>query len=116
MADTPQNAPSTPQYEVRAPDGRTVDPAVMARWTAVFKEGNLTQAQAQTIMDWHHRLGQEAEQYQVEQSVMAPHERRALTERQHALQAKRWGAGLSPAEFQELMAANETVAAERERT
>jgi hypothetical protein len=114
--NTPQQANTTPQYEVRAPDGSAVDPAVVARWTAVFKEGNLTQAQADRVVDWHYRLRQEAEQHQVEQSVMAPHERAALSKRQGELQAKRFTrAGLTAGEFQELMRANERFAVERER-
>ena len=116
MADKDSSQNTTPQYQVRLPEGASVDPAVASRWTAVFKEANLTQAQAQSIMDWHYRLGHEVEQYKVEQSVMAPHELRALTERQHELQAKRFtGSGLTAAEFQELMATNERFAAERER-
>jgi hypothetical protein len=116
MADKDISQNTTPQYEVHVPEGVTLDPAVASRWTATVKAANLTQAQADRVVDWHYRLGQETEQHQVEQSVMATHERAALNKRQGELLAKRHtGPGLSAAEFQELMAANERFAAERER-
>lgn len=39
------------KYEFKAPEGTTLDPAIMEKFTPIFKEGGLTQEVAQKLVD-----------------------------------------------------------------
>lgn len=50
--NTPTGAPDT-YTDFKLPDGLTLEPTALTEATAVFKDLNLTQAQAQSLVDFH---------------------------------------------------------------
>ena len=92
-----------------------MDDPVLQRWQAQFRAANLEQHHVDSIIDWHYRLGREAEQHQQEQRILGPQQRAAMEQQRKALTAKRFAGGLSQREEATLRGIYEKLAQEGQK-